>query len=193
MVSNQHSRDIFERLREGEPILSDDPEAFKLREASFATKKLLVLLNNAFDPAEVRDLLSQITGSKIDESVDVFTPLYLNYGKNTKIGKNVFINFDCVFLDLGGITIEDGVLIAPKVSLLSEGHPLSPNDRHSLVPGHIHIKKNAWIGAGATILPGVTIGENAVVAAGAVVSKDVPANAVVGGVPARTIKTIEQS
>ncbi|RYE27352.1 MAG: sugar O-acetyltransferase, partial [Sphingobacteriales bacterium] len=149
MVSNQHNRDIFERLREGEPIPSDDPEAFKLREASFSTKKLLVLLNNSSDPAEVRDLLSQITGSKIDESVDVFTPLYLNYGKNTKIGKNVFINFDCVFLDLGGITIEDGVLIAPKVSLLSEGHPLSPNDRHSLVPGHIHIKKNAWIGAGA--------------------------------------------
>ncbi|MEP7111188.1 MAG: hypothetical protein ABI760_24545, partial [Ferruginibacter sp.] len=69
-------------------------------------------------------------------------------GKNTKIGKNVFINFDCVFLDLGGITIEDNVLIAPKVSLLSEGHPVSPNGRQTLVPGHIHIKKNAWIGAG---------------------------------------------
>ena len=190
MVSNQHSKDIFEQLQDGEIIASNNPEAYKLREASFATKKLLVQLNNADDPAEMRDLLQQITASEIDESVAVFTPLYINYGKHTKIGKNVFINFDCVFLDLGGITIEDNVLIAPKVSLLSEGHPVSPNERQSLVPGHILIRKNAWIGAGATILPGVTIGENSVVAAGAVVSKDVPANTVVGGIPARHIKNL---
>ena len=190
MISSQHNRDVFERLRNGETILASDPEAYKLRAASFAAKKLLVQLNNSSDPAEINALLSQITGSEIDESVAVFTPLYINFGKNTKIGKNVFINFDCVFLDLGGITIEENVLIAPKVSLLSEGHPVSPNERQSLVPGHIHIRKNAWIGAGATILPGVTVGENAVVAAGAVVSKDVPANTVVGGIPAKHIKNI---
>jgi len=192
MVSNRHHEDIFERLRNGETILSNDPQAFRLRDASFATKKLLVKLNNASDPAEMRDLLRRITGSEIDESVVVFTPLYINYGKHTKIGKNVFINFDCVFLDLGGITIDDNVLIAPKVSLLSEGHPVSPENRQSLVPGHIHIKKNAWIGAGATILAGVTIGENAVVAAGAVVSKDVPDNTIVGGMPAKTLNIINQ-
>ena len=191
MVSNQHSKDIFQRLRDGEIIASNDPDAYKLREASFATKKLLVQMNNSSDPAEIRNLISQITGSEIDESVAVFTPLYINYGKNTKIGKNVFINFDCVFLDLGGIIIEDNVLIAPKVSLLSEGHSLSPFERQSLIPGQIHIRKNAWIGAGANILPGVTVGENSVVAAGAVVSKDVPANTIVGGVPAKIIKTIE--
>jgi acetyltransferase-like isoleucine patch superfamily enzyme len=190
MVSNQHSKDIFEQLRSGETIAANDPEAYKLREASFATKKLLVRMNNASEPAEIRDLLSKITSSEIHESVVVFTPLYINYGKNTRIGKNVFINFDCVFLDLGGIIIEDNVLIAPKVSLLSEGHPISTNERGSLVPGQIHIKKNAWIGAGATILPGVTIGENAVVAAGAVVAKDVPGNTIVGGVPAKIIKSI---
>ena len=192
MLSNLHHRDVFERLRNGETILPNDTEALKLRDASYATKKLLLQLNNSFDPAEIRDLLSQITGSEIDESVAVFTPLYINYGKNTKIGKNVFINFDCVFLDLGGITIGDNVLIAPKVSLLSEGHPVSPESRHALVPGHIHIKRNAWIGAGATILPGVTIGENAIVAAGAVVSKDVAANTVVGGIPAKQLKEINQ-
>ena len=117
MVSNQHSKDIFEHLRSGDTIASNNPEAYKLRQASFNTKKLLVQMNNSSDPSEIRNLLSQITGSEIDESVAVFTPLYINYGKHTKIGKNVFINFDCVFLDLGGITIEDGVLIAPKVSL----------------------------------------------------------------------------
>jgi len=191
VVSNQHNKDIFEQLQDGEIIASNNPEAYKLREAAFATRKLLVQMNNSSDPAEIRKLLSQITGSEIDESVAVFAPLFINYGKHTKIGKNVFINFDCVFLDLGGITIEDNVLIAPKVSLLSEGHVISPNERQSLVPGHIHIKKNAWIGAGAAILPGITVGENAIVAAGAVVSKDVPANAIAGGVPAKIIKKIE--
>ena len=188
--SGPADRDIFERLKAGESIPPDDPQAYRMREASYNTKKLLVQMNNATDPKEIRDLLSQITASEIDESVAVFTPLYINYGKHTKIGKNVFINFDCTFLDLGGITIEDGVLIAPKVSLLSEGHPLSPDKRHSLVPNAIHIKKNAWIGANATILYGVTIGENSVVAAGSVVSKDVPDNVVVGGTPAKIIKKI---
>ena len=183
-------RDIFERLKNGETIHPNDPQAYRMREASYSTKKLLVQMNNATDPKEIRDLLSQITASEIDESVAVFTPLYINYGKHTKIGKNVFINFDCTFLDLGGITIDDGVLIAPKVSLLSEGHPLSSQERHSLVPRPIHIKKNAWIGANATILHGVTIGENSVVAAGSVVSKDVPDNVVVGGTPAKIIKKI---
>ena len=190
MHLNPPVKDIFERLLNGEPVLPGDPAAFKLREASYATKILLDQMNHSTDPAATRNLLSQITGSVIDGSVAVFTPLYINYGRNTKIGKNVFINFDCIFLDFGGITIEDNVLIAPKVSLLSEGHPVSPQSRQSLVPGRIHIKENAWIGAGATILPGVTIGENAVVAAGAVVSKDVAANTVVGGIPAKFIKAI---
>ena len=182
--------DIFERLRNGETISPNDPQAYQMREASFATKKLLLQMNNSSNPEEIRHLLSQITDSEIAESVAVFTPLYINYGKHTKIGKNVFINFDCVFLDLGGITIEDNVLLAPKVSLLTEQHPIYPENRQSLVPKPIHIKKNVWIGAAATILPGVTIGENSVVAAGAVVTTDVPANTVVGGVPAKFIKNI---
>ncbi|NMR33172.1 sugar O-acetyltransferase [Chryseobacterium aquaticum] len=184
-------KDIFERLRNGEAISSNDAEAYKMRDASFATKALLLKMNNSSNPNEIRELLSEITATEIDESVTVFTPLHINYGKHTKISKNVFINFDCVFLDLGGITIEDNVLIAPKVSLLTESHPLNPNERQSLIPKPIHIKKNAWIGANATILQGVTIGENAVVAAGSVVSTDVPDNVVVGGIPAKIIKEIK--
>lgn len=184
-------KDIFEKLRNGEIISSNDSEAYKMREASFATKKLLVQMNNATEPEEIRNFLSQITATEIDESVKVFTPLHINYGRHTKIGKNVFINFDCVFLDLGGIIIEDNVQIAPKVSLLTESHPLNPKERQSLIPKSIHIKKNAWIGANATILQGVTIGENAVVASGSVVTKDVPDNVVVGGIPAKIIKDIK--
>ncbi|MDV4043723.1 acetyltransferase [Elizabethkingia anophelis] len=185
-----NEKDIFERLKHGETISSNDPQAGKLRDASYATKKLLVQMNSSADPEEIRTILSQITNSEINENVTVFTPLYINYGKHTTIGKNVFINFDCTFLDLGGITIEDNVLIAPKVNLLSEGHPVSAENRQSLMVGHIHIKQNAWIGANATILPGVTIGENSIVASGAVVSKDVPDNTIVGGIPAKIIKTI---
>ncbi|MFD1770774.1 sugar O-acetyltransferase [Sphingobacterium suaedae] len=182
--------DIFERLRNGESIPFSDPQYSRIVQACNDTKKMLRQLNNAAEPGETRTILRQITGSRIDETTTVFTPLHINYGRHTKIGKNVFINFDCVLLDLGGITIEDHVLIAPKVSLLSEGHPITPETRATLTTGHIHIKKNAWIGAGATVMQGVTIGENAIVAAGAVVSKDVPDNVVVGGIPAKIIKSI---
>ena len=182
--------DIFARLRNGETVPFNDPEYHKLRDVSFATRKLVLQLNQSTDPEEMRALLSRITDTEIDETTAIFPPFHVNYGKHTKIGKNVFINFDCVFLDFGGITIEDGVFIAPKVSLLTEGHPLAPEQRHSLTVGHIHIKRNAWIGANATIMQGVTVGENAVVAAGAVVNKDVPANTVVGGMPAKVIKTL---
>ncbi len=182
--------DIFERLLNGHIIPSDDPQFHRLQEASYATKELLVKLNASADLVEIRKWLSQITGAEQDENTTVFTPLYINYGKHTRIGKHVFINFNCTLLDLGGITIEDHVLIAPNVCLLSEGHPVSPENRHALVPRPVHIRKNAWIGAGAIILPGVTVGENAIVAAGAVVSKDVPDNTVVAGIPARVIKMI---
>lgn len=190
MVSSTNAGDIFERLRKGTTLPADDPEAWKMRAASFATKKLLLQMNNAEEPDEVRRLLGQITGSEIDPGTTLFTPLHINYGKHTRIGKNVFINFDCVFLDLGGIIIEDNVLIAPKVSLLSEAHPIVPAERTALVTAPIHIKKNAWIGAGATILKGVTVGENAIVAAGAVVTKEVPDNAIVGGIPAKILQSI---
>lgn len=188
---NEQHTDIFQRLLNGEAVPFNDPDYYMINNACNETRKLLVQLNAASDEEEIRNLLSKITGVEVHASTMVFPPFQINYGKNTKIGKNVFINFDCTFLDLGGIIIDDNVMLAPKVSLLTEGHPVSVKDRQTLTTGSIHIKRNAWIGANATILQGVTIGENAVVAAGAVVSKDVPANTVVGGIPAKTIKTIQ--
>jgi acetyltransferase-like isoleucine patch superfamily enzyme len=94
-------------------------------------------------------------------------PFYINIGLFIHIGKNVSINHACSFLGIGGIRIEDDVLIGPKVSLITESHPLNPLERKSLLVKPVVIKQNAWIGAGATILPGVTVGENAIVAAGA--------------------------
>ena len=184
-------KDLFERLLAGETIKAADPEAYKMMNASYATRKILQQMNNATDPNEVRRLFGEVLGYEVDTSVSVFTPLYFNYGKNIKISKNVFINFDCVFLDFGGITIGDNVLLAPKVCLLTESHPISAMDRHSITAKPIVIKNNAWIGANATILQGVTIGENSIVAAGAIVSEDVADNTIVGGVPARLIKTFK--
>ncbi|MCW3074958.1 MAG: nodulation protein [Flaviaesturariibacter sp.] len=180
--------DIFQRLLSGETVPFSDPDYFKIPNACNETRKLLVQLNTSSDENEIRNVISKITGFEVDSTTMVFPPFQVNYGRNTKIGKGVFINFDCTFLDLGGITIEDNVMLAPKVSLLSEGHPVSVNDRQTLTAGGIHIKKNAWIGAGAIILQGVIIGENSVVAAGAVVSKDVADNTIVGGIPAKPLK-----
>lgn len=181
---------IFQRLLNGETISFSDPDYSRVREACDKTRKFSVKMNQAADPDEIRSLLGKVTGTEIDESTTLFPPLFINYGKNTRIGKRVFINHACSFLDLGGIIIEDDVMLAPKVNLLSEGHPISALERNTMIPGKVHIKKGAWIGAGATILAGVTVGKNSVVAAGAVVSKDVPDNTVVGGTPAKTLKTI---
>ena len=94
-------KDIFTRLRNGEPVPFTDPQAHRMMEESYATKQLLLRMNNSPNPNEIRQLLSEITQTPIDETVNIFTPLYINYGKNLRIGTNVFINFDCVFLDLG--------------------------------------------------------------------------------------------
>jgi len=183
-------KSIFEKLQTGELISFDDPQYPEIFEVVSRTMKLSAALNSSTTIEEIRNLISEITGRQLDNSTTVFIPFYTNFGQFIRVGRNVFINHGCTFLDLGGITIEDDVLIGPKVNIITEDHPLSPADRKKLGVKPILIKRNAWIGAAATILPGVTVGENAVVAAGALVNKDVPANSVVGGVPAKVIKYI---
>lgn len=182
--------DIFERLQSGEAVPFNDPQYSEIFKIASRTMKLSAQLNSSGDTDQIRKLLSEITGNQIDTSTTLFAPFSINLGIFTRIGKNVFINSACSFLDMGGITIEDDVLIGPKVNLITESHPLDPLERKKLLVKPVVIKRNAWIGAGATILPGVTVGENSVVAAGAVVSKDVPANTVVAGIPAKVIKTL---
>ena len=184
---NQNKGDIFDRMLAGGLIQFDDPEYPKIFEAVSNTIKLSVALNTACSIDQIRERLSEIIGRPIAPSTTVFTPFHTNFGKHIQLGNNVFINHGCTFLDLGGIVIEDDVLIAPKVSIITEGHPVNPKMRKMLDLKSVTIKRNVWIGANATILPGVTVGENAVVAAGAVVTKDVPANTVVGGIPAKVI------
>lgn len=155
------------------------------------TMQLAAEMNTGYHTeAEVRDCLRQMTGNNIPDTVRVFTPLNISYGPGVSFGRDCFLNFGCTLLALGGITIEDDVFIGPHCVLATEYHPEDPATRHSLLTKPIVVKRNAWLGANVTVLAGVTIGENAIVAAGSVVTKDVPANTVVAGSPARVIRPI---
>jgi acetyltransferase-like isoleucine patch superfamily enzyme len=181
-------KDIFQRLQSGETVPFNDPQYSEIFGIAARTQKLLAKLSSLSDNEQIREILGEIMGHPLDATSTVMLPFHTNLGTFTRIGKNVFINHACSFLDMGGITIEDDVLIGPRVNLVTEGHPINPAERKALMVKPVVIKQNAWIGAGATILPGVTVGENAIVAAGAVVSKDVGANTVVAGVPAKLMK-----
>jgi acetyltransferase-like isoleucine patch superfamily enzyme len=186
-------RDIFERERSGQLISLEDPEYGKIADLITEAQKLIAEINTGYHtPQVVRDLFSQLTGVPVDASFWMLPPFYTDFGKNIRVGKDVFINHCCEFMDRGGITLEDKVLIGPKVNLITINHPVEPGQRHSTFCAPILIKRNAWIGVGVSVMPGVTIGENAIVAANAVVTSDVAANTIVGGIPAKAIKTFDE-
>lgn len=141
-------------------------------------------------PEEIREIMEELTGKTIDETFRLFPPFYTDFGKNIAIGKDVFINSGCHFQDQGGIIIGDGTLIGHNVVLATINHALEPDKKRRNSYAPIKIGKHVWIGSNVTVLPGVTVGDWAVIAAGAVVTKDVPQLTVVGGVPARIIKTV---
>lgn len=180
--------------REGNPIAGEDTELHQLLvECSFDAQRITMELNGRYhSKEEIRLLFEELTGETIDSSFMCFPPFYTDFGKNIKIGKNVFFNTGCSFQDRGGITIGDGTMIGMNVVIATLNHGLDLKTRNTTYSGPVTIGQNVWIGSGATILPGVTIGNNAVVAAGAVVTKDVPADAVVAGVPAKFIKNIHE-
>jgi acetyltransferase-like isoleucine patch superfamily enzyme len=145
------------------------------------------------DAEQVRALFSELTGKKVDDGFLLIPPFYTAGGDEIRVGRNVFVNQNCTFYDLGGLDIGDDVLIGPNVNLITAGHPLDPATRRAVTIGKpIVIGRNVWIAAGATVIGGVTVGENSVVAAGAVVTKDVPPNTLVGGNPARVIRSIAE-
>ena len=143
-------------------------------------------------PEELREIMGRLIGKQVDRSFRMFPPFYTDFGKNITIGKDVFINSGCHFQDQGGIEIGDGALIGHNVVLATINHDLNPKENRKNHYAAIKIGAHVWIGSNATVLPGVTIGDYAVVAAGAVVTRDVPAMTVVGGVPARVLKTIQE-
>jgi len=155
--------------------------------------KITSELNNKYHkPEKIRKLFAKLTQSKVDETFGMFPPFYTDCGINIKVGKNVFINACCRFQDQGGIEIGDNCLIGHNTTIATLNHDFNPEKRANLTPSPVKIGKNVWIGSDCTILPGVEIGDGAIIGAGSVVTKSVPSNSVAVGNPARVIKEINQ-
>ena len=186
-------KELLEHFNNGD-TLGEDFEVIELmRYYCREAQKITLKINTEYhEPEELEELVSQLIGKPVGEGFGMFPPIYTDFGKNITIGKNVFINADCKFQDQGGITIDDGALIGHGVVLATLDHDLDPEKRQQLHPAPIHIGKRVWLGANVTVTKGVTIGDNSVIAAGAVVNRDIPANVIAGGVPAKVIKSIEE-
>ena len=184
-------KELLQHFNNGD-VLGEDWEVIeRMRYYSREAQKITMEINTKYhEPEEIAELFSRLIGKPVGEGFGLFPPFYTDFGKNITIGRNVFINADCKFQDQGGIVIEEGALIGHGVVLATLDHDLDPEKRQQLHPAPIHIGKRVWIGANATVTKGVTIGDNSVVAAGAVVNRDVPANTIVGGVPAKVIRSL---
>jgi acetyltransferase-like isoleucine patch superfamily enzyme len=137
----------------------------------------------------IQDAFEELIGKPVGDRFTLIPPFYADYGLNITIGRAVFIGYQCMFTGHGAIDIADEVMIANKVNLVTAGHPVEPDTRRAYITvAPITIETNVWIGTAATILPGVNIGADSVVAAGAVVTHDVPPATLVGGVPATAIR-----
>ena len=183
---------VYELMDKGGPTNVMEPYFMEAVDEMMRARTLCAKANSKLpnDPTYVQDL-EELFGRKLDD-VHILTPFICDFGNRVKFGKNVFINHSAIFSASGGIEFEDGVSLAPGVRIATINHDF--NERHTKYTyGKVTIKKNAWLGIGVTVCPGVTIGEYAVVGAGAVVTKDVPAYAVVGGVPAKIIKYQDSS
>lgn len=184
--------EFLEIMNRGEWIHGGSAVHEMMHQFSQDALRITAEINGAYHtPEELRKLMSELTGEDIDETFGLFPPFSTDCGKNIHIGKHVFINAGCRFQDQGGIFLQDGVLIGHNVVLATLNHAMQSKCRCDMIPASIRIGKNVWIGSNATILPGVTIGDNSIIGAGAVVTKDIPANVVAAGVPAKVIRKIE--
>lgn len=181
---------FLQHVKERKPL--NTPEIYEfMNRASDEARRITFELNGAYHSMpEVRDLFTRLFGKPVDPSFRVFPPFYTDFGKNITVGKNVFINACCHFQDQGGITLGDNCLVGHNVVFATLNHGFAPEERQSMLPAPIVVGRNVWIGSNSTILQGVIIGDNSIIAAGSVVTKDVPANAIVAGVPARFIRSI---
>ena len=176
----------------GKPLIGGSAEHLFMHEMLNEALRITHKINSEYHtPEEIQELFAELTNTEANPTLGLIPPFNTDFGKNIHVGENVFINSGCKMQDQGGIYIGDDVLIGHNACLLTLNHDLNPDKRADMHPEPIVIGNKAWLGSNVTVLPGVRIGEGAVVAAGAVVTKDVEANTVVGGVPARLIRTIE--
>lgn len=183
-------KNVFELMLEGGPTDVREPYFKDAVDEMMRARTLCAKANNKLpnDPTYVKDLEELFNTDLCN--VRILTPFYCDFGNQVKFGKNVFINHSAILSASGGIEFEDGVQCAPGLRIATINHDF--NERHSIYTyGKVTIKKNAWIGMNVTICPGVTIGEYAVVGAGAVVTKDIPDYGVAVGSPAKVIKYLD--
>lgn len=186
--------DLLAALNAGETIAGGSPGHAVMHEASQEALRIAGRLNSGYhSPAEVRELLGELIGEPVDDSVTLFPPFTADFGRNITIGKRVFINSGCRFQDQGGITIGDDCLIGHNAVIATLQHGMQPSRRGDLIPAPVVIGRNVWLGANVTVLPGVTIGDDSVIGAGSVVTKDIPAGVVAVGSPARVVRAVDQS
>ena len=178
-------------MNSGTEIGADADVRLMMHVLSQEALRITMEMNNAYHtPEELHALMRQLTGQPDFPEFSLFPPFYTDCGKNTHFGKNVFVNSGCRFQDQGGIYIGDNVLIGHNCVIATLNHNPDPAKRQNLLPAAVRIGSDVWIGANATILPGVSIGNGAIIAAGAVVTRDVEERTVVAGVPARMMKKI---
>lgn len=184
-------KNIFERLRSGEPVNMLEADYADAVEEINRTRMAIFDINQLRpDRIKVHQAFDRLFNEPMDETTNIATPCQIDFSSQVKLGKHVFINHSLCMMSAGGIEVEDDVQIGPEVTIVTTNHDF--HDHNTLICSKVIIKRNVWIGCRVTIMPDVTIGENTVVAGGAVVTKDVPANSVVGGVPAKVIKTIDK-
>ncbi len=180
-----------ERMLAGDLYIADDPELAEHRAVALDVMNAYNATSERQRPLRDR-LLSELLGP-IGQGTEIRPPFYVDYGSHITIGARCFANFGLVALDVAPITIGDDVQIGPNVQLLTPTHPVEPELRRQQweAAKPIEIGDNAWLGGGAIVLPGVTIGGNTVVGAGAVVTRDLPANVVAAGNPARVVRVLD--
>lgn len=190
--TNEEIAAFLDQMNAGRTCIAGSDVHRTMSALSNRAMRITCELNGSYhDPAEVRALFSRLIREEVDETLALFPPFFSDCGVNIHVGCNTFINGGCHFQDQGGVYIGDGCLIGHNVVIATLNHELAPARRANLVPAPVRLGDNVWVGSNATILPGVTIGDGSVVAAGAVVTKDVPPMTVVGGVPAKAIRSIE--
>lgn len=192
-MSDSISTENFRELMAKQTNVVAGSDLFELfHKYSQEALKITSEINNKYNtPDRIRELFAKLTESDIDESFGLFPPFYTDCGKNIKIGKNVFINSCCRFQDQGGIEIGDDVLIGHNTTIATLNHDFNPEHRGNLNPSRVKIGNKVWIGSDCTILPGVEIGEGAIIGGGSVVTKNIPKNSVAVGNPAKVIKHID--
>lgn len=183
---------VFENMRNGQTYNINDEDYQRKIHGEIDRARQLTFQINQTDPADskkINKLEHELLTNGLLEGSFLTPPFQIDCASRVFLGKNVFVNHGLTVMSLESITIDDGVMMGPEVALLTVNH--EPKNIRVVKAAEIHIKKNAWIGARAIVLPGVTIGENAIVGSGAVVTKDVSDNAVVVGSPAWVIKTLD--